>query len=328
MNKIESISLIILSSLLLTGCNTQKKSMVTRNATSSELNKSLSETLKVETDVYVAAIRGNGSTTKEMSILAKSSNKKLRKLNSKLKNYKASKKVTALIEYNNDAQALASAVLTNKSDKKIYGSALKANKQARKVDVKSGFHASKPIVNDYYASLKEYGRIYSDGSQRVITYPSHKTYHQSDTSTLHTLTEKYVYTANKDNTWNGANTQIDGVSITKTKSFTFTDNDNNSQTGNGIIMVNITTKANKDIYFYPSTGKLITNDGQQLDAARSSDSFGQIYSSAKKDGTILFYIPKLKNVNSIKNIRFVFDAHEEKNVLNSKDYSFNINLDK
>lgn len=323
MNKGSYVGLIILSSLLLTGCNTQKQA-VTHTATSADLNASLSKTLKIETDVYVAAIRGNGSTTEEMSNLSKKTNTKLGKLNSELKTYKRSKKTAALTEYNNDVKTLSSAVLTNKNDKRIYNSIVQANKQSQKVGVKSGFHASKPIVSDYYAAYKEYGNIYSNGSQRVVTYPSRKEFDLSDGSSIHSLTAKFIYANNKDSSWNGADVQLDGISVLATKPFTYTDTDNASQTANGVVMVNLVAKAKKDIYLYPSTGKLITNDGQQLDAARPGDLFGQIYSGAKKSGTIFFYIPKLKSVKAITNIRFVFDAHEAKNVLNSKDYSFNV----
>ncbi len=324
MKKIKLTSMLLLSTLLLVGCNTTKKETVKHGATSSEIDASLTQTLKAETSVYVAAIRGNGYTTKEMAQVEKKTKSTFKNLNSDLKKYKKSKKIESLTEYNNDVQKLASAVLDNKSDKDIYNSITKANKQSYQLTKKKGFHVSKSIASDFYSSQRMYGKIYSKGSQKIITYPSRKTFNLSDSVTIHTLAAKYVYANSKDTSWNGADTEIDGVSIMRTKPFTYTDNNNDQQKGNGVIMVNVTVKANKDIFFYPDNGKLITNDGQQLDASTVSDSFGQIYSGAKKSGSVFFYVPNLKNINSITKARFVFDSHAKDNVLNSKNYSFNI----
>jgi len=135
-------------------------------------------------------------------------------------------------------------------------------------------------------------------------------------TTIDINSEKTYKTNFVDSTWAKTKMKIDKVRVVKAKNYTATSN-NKEVKIEGVLLVHFVIDAGRDFTFYPSQSTLVTNDGQQSDAAlfNSDNLDGEILKGAHRSGNIVFKLKKLKQVESLKKIRLKWRAY-----LDSKDY--------
>lgn len=156
----------------------------------------------------------------------------------------------------------------------------------------------------------------------------------SDTGNINVISKKVYKPHYTDTSWQPATININKVSIYKIKPFDF-DHDSGKKSG-GMIIINASVKANRDIQSYPDQGTIITSTGEQQEAILydmkgvTTDWGGDIGNGVTKKGDIMAPIKKINNVSDIQNIRLKFSSSYETDNMDDDnshhDYDITINL--
>lgn len=141
-------------------------------------------------------------------------------------------------------------------------------------------------------------------------------------------TDQKTYHLNQDvNSWDHANIKINSVTIYKlAKDYQKIGLDGKS--GNCVMLINMTIKANQDISIYPTQGTVSTNNGLQANAMMGNQDFdGDIDNGISKTGDVVVVFNHVKNINDIKKLRFKFEAFgKSDDDVSNKQYDLHLNL--
>ncbi|RHW51397.1 hypothetical protein DS831_04505 [Bombilactobacillus bombi] len=147
---------------------------------------------------------------------------------------------------------------------------------------------------------------------------------------------KKIYKLNfSDSNWNAATVKVNKVSVFKVKPFVY--DSESKKKAEGIIILNISVKANRDISnTYPDQGTVITDDGQQQEAqllsitGYTTNWGGDIAKDATKTGDVIIPVEKLNKTDQFKSLRYKFnssydtDDYDDENA--NHDYDITIQL--
>lgn len=143
--------------------------------------------------------------------------------------------------------------------------------------------------------------------------------------------KKFKIANNADTSWPSATAKVNSVTVYKTeKGYTY-GTKRGGKSVQGLLAINLTIKAIKDIETSMDSASVsIPSINEQHDIETKED-WDDIDKDISKTGTIYVPIYKLKNVNSIKSLRFKFDCNNQDtgdDVDNYEHtYDMNINLD-
>ncbi|WP_223894711.1 hypothetical protein [Lactobacillus helsingborgensis] len=130
-----------------------------------------------------------------------------------------------------------------------------------------------------------------------------------------------------NNDWNSATVKIKKITVYKlARKYKFDSDDDGKFNIDGFVKVNMSVKAHSDISIYPEQGTLNFDNQQSTSADESWD--GDINTDAEKSGVVYFPVKNLKNVSSIKNVRFKFTGNSQDDFSKGHDYDINLDLDK
>ncbi|MBC2115732.1 hypothetical protein [Listeria booriae] len=138
--------------------------------------------------------------------------------------------------------------------------------------------------------------------------------------------QKYTLTWSED--WKGLKTSITDVSVVKMEK---SEMESMGLTGDGLIGVKFTLENSGEMDFntYPDQATILV-DGQQIEASMvASDNIGgEILKGAKKEGVVAFEVPKLDDVNAIKQLRLKWSAnYDTENYEEDFSHDYDITLD-
>lgn len=140
--------------------------------------------------------------------------------------------------------------------------------------------------------------------------------------------QKKTYQINQDeNSWDHADVKINSVTIYKlVKNYKEVGLD--VKTGNCIMLINMTVKANQDVNIYPTQGTISTNNGLQANVMMGDDDFdGAIDGGVSKTGDAVVVFNNVNKIADIKKLRFKFDGFSKSDDdASSKNYDFSIKL--
>lgn len=131
-----------------------------------------------------------------------------------------------------------------------------------------------------------------------------------------------------DDSWAEMKVKVDKVSILKVDDF----EDFSGNKPEGFIILHLSLfDLTRDVTAYPQQGTILTSDGEQTDGSYSLDAWdGDLMKGAKKEGYAAYELKKLDNVESVKNIRFTFNANYDTDDFDDNnafhDYDMTIDL--
>ncbi|NRO04107.1 hypothetical protein [Lactobacillus helveticus] len=143
----------------------------------------------------------------------------------------------------------------------------------------------------------------SNQNNKYVRLDGHKIYHNDS--------KKFKINNGADNSWSSATAKVNNVTVYKTeKGYTY-GTKRGGKAVQGILAINVTVKAKKDIEAAMDSATVsIPSINEQHDIETKED-WDEIDKGISKTGTIYVPIYKLKNVNSIKSLRFKFDCQNQ-----------------
>lgn len=149
-----------------------------------------------------------------------------------------------------------------------------------------------------------------------------------DSGTYKVKAEKDYAVNSTDNSWSGASVKISKIRVIKIKDAKHNTNGKNVKATGGFIIVNLKTKANRDIDFNPGASTLNTSDGTQVTS--TSDSSGSwdetINKGDKVSGRVVYQIKSLKSINQYTSVRMKWDVTDSDGDSNAYTYDSTFNL--
>ncbi|WP_409022637.1 CD20-like domain-containing protein [Dellaglioa sp. P0083] len=113
-----------------------------------------------------------------------------------------------------------------------------------------------------------------------------------------------------DNNWANTKVKVDKVTVYKlAKNYTYKSTNDGTFNIEGFVKLHFSIAPGRDIAAYPTQGTAIFDNGEQHEADSSETWDGDISKSAVKDGSVVIPVKSLKDVTSLTNIRFKFDAN-------------------
>lgn len=110
-----------------------------------------------------------------------------------------------------------------------------------------------------------------------------------------------------DNSWSGVTVKISDINVGR---FTEPQSDSNGETADGTIVVNFdVSTTDTDINIYPNQAKLLTNNGDQIEAdliESDSNIGGEYLAGSKKSGQVIFMVPNMNDIKDITSVRITF----------------------
>lgn len=153
---------------------------------------------------------------------------------------------------------------------------------------------------------------------------------KSDDNSIVVIAKKNYRPNFTDKSWNAANVTINSVNIFKVKPYVY--DSVSKKKAEGMIVLNVTVKANRDLdSSYPDQGTVITDNGQQQDASLDAISGyttnwgGEVANGASKTGDVIVPFEKMNDPSSIHSIRFKF--HSSYKTDNAEDDNANHEYD-
>lgn len=152
----------------------------------------------------------------------------------------------------------------------------------------------------------------------------------SDTGDINVISKKIYKPNYTDTSWQPATVTINKVGIYKIKPYAF--NSDSDKKSGGMIIINASVKANRDIETFPDQGTVITSTGEQHEAILhdikgiTSNWGGDIGNGVTKKGDIIVPIDKISHVSDIKNIRLKFSGNYDTDDLEDENYNHDYDI--
>ena len=266
---------------------------------------------------------GSKSTTKV-------ANTALSKLNSHqkgLSQFKSDKYKTDITNHYQYSKTLLTGIIKKQKSQKVGKALISFANQNNKIKKELKINNTKKFAaaTTNYRLVAQKNKNSSDNSEFILGDNGKK-----DLGDGHvTVTDnRTYYFGESDTSWSPATITINNVEVAKTKEFTVTSGGDSKQY-QGFIIINVDTKANKDISTFYTQGSLVTSDGQQLDAESTfSDIKSDVYAGAKVNGSVVFLVPKLKTASSLTNVKYIFSAALSKGSSIEHDFNYQLPLKK
>lgn len=151
-------------------------------------------------------------------------------------------------------------------------------------------------------------KIESKGNAVTQTTVSETQTETSTTTEPNGVLKRAEYKADFSEDWNGLITSIDKVVVVELSD---EEKENSMLENNFVVQVyyKITNNGDKDFNTYPDQGIMVI-EGQQVDSEMfGSDSIGgEIMKGVTKEGLVTYSVPKIENVDAVKDIRLKWSA--------------------
>lgn len=317
-----------LALLTLAGCGSTKPSPQSTTMTKSQLKSEyvyISDTMApvINKLAYNDFSYGSKSTSKI-------ANKALAKLNNHdkdLTKFKNNDNKTEIKSHYNYSEKLLTGIIKKqtgaKVEKQLVNFATQNKKIKKELKVENTVKLATAIKN--YQIVAKKNKDSTDKSEFLLGDNGKKNLGDGHV----TITDnRTYYFGDSDTSWSPAKIIVNNVEVAKTKQFTVTSGGQSKQY-QGIIAINIDTKAVKDVSTYYTQGTVVTSDGQQLDAEPTfSDIKSDVYAGAKTNGNVIFLVPKLRTASSLFNIKYIFSAALSKGSSLEHDFNYQFPLKK
>ncbi|MCH5462511.1 hypothetical protein HC026_05080 [Lactobacillus sp. LC28-10] len=148
----------------------------------------------------------------------------------------------------------------------------------------------------------------------------------------YSISGKKVYSVDYSNSsWSPAKVTVDKVTVYKlTKPHKYESANDGTFKTNGYVRLHFIISPTRDIDVYPTQGTAIYDNGEQHGADSMESWDGEVAKGVTKSGNVTLPIQKLENANSLKSVRFKFDADydtdDDEDENSDHTYDFTINL--
>lgn len=158
------------------------------------------------------------------------------------------------------------------------------------------------------ATKKEGVKEESKGNAVTQTTDSENQTEASTTDEPNGVLKRAEYKADFTEDWNGLVTSINKVVVVELSD---EEKENSMLDNNFVVQVyyKITNNGDKDFNTYPDQGVMVI-EGQQVDSEMfGSDSIGgEIMKGVTKEGVVTYSVPKIENVDAVKDVRLKWSA--------------------
>lgn len=146
----------------------------------------------------------------------------------------------------------------------------------------------------------------------------------------YTNSKKFKVANSEDTSWPSATAKVNSVTVYKTKSGYSYGTKRGKKEVQGLLALNVTVKAVKDVDILMNIATISIPSINEQHEVETKEDWGDLDKGMSKTGTVYVPIYKLDNVNSIKSLRFKFDAQlqdTDDDDIDNYDHTYDMTID-